>query len=460
VRPHGRGRSQSAPDVSAARRRAVEILREVVERNGRATPLLAARSSGLSPEDHDLMRRIVLGVLRDRSALDAELASVSRFPLEKLAPSLREILQVALFQLRRLDRVPAYAAVDQAVRQARASGGEGAGRLVNGILRTLQRRGPPGAPDPERAGAAELARAFSHPEFLVERWLSRFGRERTLSILAADNSPSGVDLMVNPRKTDRDGLVRALAAEGISADPTPLSPLALVVRSGNPLASPLFRGGHYLVQDAAGQALPRLLPPGETLVDVAAAPGGKSFAAVALGRARRVVALDRSSARLRLLVQNARRTGFGFHEVSPVAADASLPPLPAHRFDRVIFDAPCSGTGTLRKNPEIRWRVHPGAIERLGAAQESGLLASASLLAPGGFLLYSTCSLEEEENERVVERALERDPGLDLFPIDSPEGLAPFVEGGRLRIFPSPDTDGFTAHLLRRRTEGPERGAG
>ena len=219
--------------------------------------------------------------------------------------------------------------------------------------------------------------------------------------------------MVNPRRTDRAALAETLAAEGIVAEPSSLSPLALVVRSGNALASPRFRAGHFAVQDAAGQALPRLLPESDTLVDVAAAPGGKAFAAVALGRFRRVIALDRSPARLRLLVEARARLGF----------------------------------------PEVaaRWRLSPDAVERLARAQESSLAAAARLLAPGGFLLYSTCSLEEEENERVVARALERDPGLEPSPIDPPEGLAPFVEGARLRIFPSPDTDGFTAHLLRRR---------
>lgn len=426
----------------------MDVLIEVSERGGRAVPLLAARSAGLSPEDHDLMRRIVLGVLRNRSSLDAELSSASRIPWRKLSPSLREILEVALFQVRHLDRVPEYAAVDQAVRQARSGGGEGASRLVNGILRTLLRRGAPSTPDLATADAAALAMWFSHPEFLVARWLARLGRERTIAVLTADNDFSGVDLMTNPRRTDRGTLKAALAREGIAADESPLSPLGLVVRSGNALRSPLFAAGHFSVQDGAGQSLPLLLPAGDTLVDLAAAPGGKSFAAVALGRARRVVALDRSGARLRLLAE--ARTRLGVDEVWPVAGDAVRPPLTPGRFERVLFDAPCSGTGTLRKNPEIRWRLASEAIERLARAQEEGLAAAADLLAPGGFLLYSTCSLEEEENERVVARVLEGRTDLAIAPIDAPDGLRPFVDGGRFRIFPGPDTDGFSATLLRR----------
>ncbi|MDQ6893394.1 MAG: 16S rRNA (cytosine(967)-C(5))-methyltransferase RsmB [Acidobacteriota bacterium] len=434
---------------SPARSRAVEILREILERGGRATPLLAARGGGLSREDHDLLRRIVLGVLRHRSSLDAELAAASRIPWGKLAPPLREVLEVALYQIRHLDRVPDYAAVDQAVRHARRNGGEGAARLVNAILRNVLRSAP-GAPPAASETASMLALRTSHPEFLVRRWLERFGRPATLSILEADNAPSGVDLLVNPRRTDRAALSAALAAEGIETEASPMTPLGLTIRSGNAVASPLFRSGQFSIQDAAGQALPLLLPAGETLVDLAAAPGGKSFAAVSLGRARRTIALDRSPTRLERLLENRRR--LGLCEVLPVAGDVLAPPLPSRAFARVLFDAPCSGTGTLRKNPEIRYRVTPEAIERLAAAQERGLASAASLLAPGGFLLFSTCSLEEEENERVVARVLARDPELEPAPIEAPEGLSPFVSGSLFRVLPDESRDGFTAHLLRRRT--------
>jgi 16S rRNA (cytosine967-C5)-methyltransferase len=443
--------------LSPPRVRAVEVLREVLERGGQATGLLTARGEGLGKEDQGLLREIVLGVLRQKARLDGELAAVSRVPLERLAPDLREILEVALFQVRFLDRVPAYAAVDEAVRHARESAGEGAAKLVNAILRNLLRR--PHHPAGEGRGeggttAATLAREFSHPPFLVERWLERFGEETTRSILTADNAPSGLDLLVNPLRTSRALLAGALAEEGISVELSPLVPLGLTVLSGNPLRSPLFREGHFSVQDIGSQALPLLLPPGDTLVDLAAAPGGKSFAALFSERVRRSVALDRSAARLRLFTENVRRLGVS--RALPVAGDFLSPPFPSQRFDRVLLDAPCSGTGTLRKHPEIRYRVSPQAIERLARVQEDAVLAAAGLLAPGGLLLYSTCSLEEEENERVVERALRRDAGLEPAPIEAFESLEPFVSGSRFRIFPGPVSDGFTAHLLRR---GAARGA-
>ncbi len=289
--------------AATARTLAVEILRETLERGGRATALLTERSPELSAEDGDLLRRIVLGVLRNRARLDEELSAVCRAPLSRLAPDLKEILEVALYQIRYLDRVPAYAAVDEAVAHAKSSGGRGAAGLVNAVLRNLLRLPPPpsGEARDGPADAAALSLRFSHPRFLVARWLARFGTEATLSILEADNAASGLDLITNARRTSREALAAGLSAEGVATRPSPLSPLALTVVSGNPLRSPLFAAGHFAIQDLASQALALLLPAGDTLVDLAAAPGGKSFSALLLGRARRSVALDRSVRRLRLV---------------------------------------------------------------------------------------------------------------------------------------------------------------
>jgi 16S rRNA (cytosine967-C5)-methyltransferase len=455
--------------VSPARAAAVGVLRDVLEKGKRATPTLADRSAGLGAADANLMRELTLGVLRWKSALDLELASSILFPLSRLAPNLREILEVALYQIRFLDRVPNHAAVDEAVRQARESGGVRAAKFTNAVLRNLLRS--PGAreagasaqglPLPLGEGRGEggpetvhvLALRFSHPEFLVARWIERFGLEATRAILQADNQPSDLDLLTNSRQGDREALARALEAEGVETEVSAISPLGLSVKRGNPLRSPLFAAGRFTVQDVGAQALPLLMPAGDTLLDLAAAPGGKSFAALLLGRARRAIALDRSPGRLRLLWENRRR--LQIEDVHPAAGDVKSPPLPAGGFERVLFDAPCSGTGTLRKNPEIRYRVTPAAVDRLALAQREGLRSAARLLAPGGYLLYSTCSLEREENEAVVNDVLSADPTLELAPIAAVPGLAPFVAGARFQMLPSSSSDGFTAHLLRKRKLGP-----
>ena len=498
----------TARGVSPARAAAVGVLRDVLEKGKRATPTLTDRSAALGAADANLMRELTLGVLRWKSALDLELASSISFPLSRLAPNLREILEVALYQIRFLDRVPDHAAVDEAVRQARESGGVRAAKFANAVLRNLLRcsgapvarapaqelplppgegRGegaPVGSPGARKAGAPaqglplpssfalrasedkpgegrgegesqaakSLALAFSHPEFLVARWIERFGLEATRAILQADNQPSDLDLLTNSRQGDREALARALEAEGIETEVSSVSPLGLSVKRGNPLRSPLFAAGRFTVQDVGSQALSLLMPSGDTLVDLAAAPGGKSFAALLLGRARRAIALDRSPGRLRLVWENRRRLQIG--DVHPAAADVKSPPLPASRFERVLFDAPCSGTGTLRKNPEIRYRLTPAAIDRLALAQRDGLRSAARLLAPGGYLLYSTCSLEREENEAVVDDVLSADPTLELAPIVAVPGLAPFVAGARFQMLPGSSSDGFTAHLLRKRKAG------
>jgi 16S rRNA (cytosine967-C5)-methyltransferase len=431
--------------ATSARTRAVEALRKVLEQGRPAAPLVGELSRGLAPAEQDLLRELVLGVLRWKAALDAEIAAVCRVRMDRLAPGLREILEVGLYQVRHLDRIPPYAAVNEAVEHARQSGGEGAAKLVNGVLRGILRLPPPRPPD----GIASLARAYSHPEFLVERWISRFGPDAARRILEADNAPPLLDLLANPNRTDREMLRSALAREEIVSEASPLSPLALTVTSGNPLRSPLLAQGHFSIQDVGSQILPLLLPAGGLLVDLAAAPGGKAISALAHGRTREVLALDRSRNRLHRVVENARRLAWPV--IRPVAASLEALPLSERRFERVLLDAPCSGTGTLRKNPEIRYRVSAAAIERLAASQETWLAAAAMLVAPGGYLLYSTCSLEEEENERVVERVLASDPDLTAEAIEAPEPLRRFVDGARFRILPDARSDGFTALLLRRR---------
>jgi 16S rRNA (cytosine967-C5)-methyltransferase len=451
VSKNARGRKPAKAPVTA-RRAAVRALRRVLEEGRLAAPTVNELARGLEARDADLLRELAMGVLRWKSALDAEIGAVSRIPLPKLAPNLREIMEVALYQLRHLDRIPPYAAVSEAVGHARDSGGEGAARLVNGVLRGILLLPPPSLAAMEGAAgtAGALATFYSHPRFLVERWLERLGPDATRRVLESDNTAPRLDLLVGARGGSLDDVRAALAREGVETVPSGVAPRALTVTSGNPLRGDLLATGAWAVQDVGSQVLPLLLPPGELLVDLAAAPGGKSMSALAHGRFRRAVALDSSPSRLRRVVENARR--LGMPRILPAAGDAARPPLPEGRFDRVLLDAPCSGTGTLRKNPEIRYRVTPEAIERIARSQEEWLAAAARLLAPGGYVLYATCSLEEEENERVVERVLSGEPGLERASIDTPSaGLAAFVRADRFRILPDDRSDGFTAHLIRRR---------
>jgi 16S rRNA (cytosine967-C5)-methyltransferase len=405
----------------------------------------AALTAGLPERDGDLARELVSGVLRNRVRLDYELSHVSRFPLEKLAPGVREALEVALYPMRFLDRIPVRASVHEGVEEARRRGGEGASRLANAVLRRLARER---VPLPAGDDAASLAALFSHPTFLVERWLARFGLERTRSILAADNERGALSLLFDARRTDASSLLRELAEEGVIAEPSPLSSCGLRVTSGHPLRTAAFRDGRLYVADIGSQILVKLLPAGGALLDLAAAPGGKSIAALFSGLFDRAFALDRSLSRMPALLQNRRRLRLA--ALAPAAADLRRLPIALGSASRVLLDAPCTGTGTLRKNPEIRYRLHPEAIAGLAATQRELLAAASRVVAPGGFLLYSTCSLEAEENEGVVAAFLADSADFAPAGIDAPPELRPFVDGHRFRIFPDHGSDGFTAHLLRR----------
>lgn len=406
-------------------------------------------SANLSDLEKDFARELVLGVLRNRARLDAEIASVSRFPLERLQKPMREILEVGLFQIRFLDRVPVRAAVHETVEMARSLSGEGASRLANGVLRSLLRDAPAPASEEDPAG---LAVAHSHPEFLVRRWIDRFGAARTRSILAADNARSKVSLLCDPRRGSREEVAVRLLGEQVVSEPSPISPLGLTVVSGNPLRTRSFADGDFYVADPGSQALPALIPEGEMLADLAAAPGGKTVAALFSRRFEKVIAMDRSLSRLSLVRDNRRRLSLDRAMIA--SADLARLPLAPGSLARTLLDAPCSGTGTLRKNPEIRYRITPDSVARLAQAQLSMLQGIADAVAPGGYVLYSTCSLEAEENEDVVSRFLEIRGDFEAAPIEPPAELAPFVAGERFRILPDQGSDGFTAHLLRRRPAG------
>ncbi len=426
------------------RRRAVEVLESFF--SGDRRPLnLAPAAAALAEIDRDLFRELVLGVLRQRSHLDFEIAAVSAIPLPKLRRFVREVLEVALYQMRFLDRIPARAAVHEAVEDARTLAGEGAARLVNGILRRLQRE-PVAVPrGREPAG---LAVEHSHPEFLVARWVERFGPEKTRSLLEADNEHSAMDLLADLRMIEPDELRRRLAEDGVDASPIPFAKGAFQVLSGNPLRSRPFAEGRIYVADPGAQLLPRLLPPGRTLLDLAAAPGGKTAAALFSGRFEKVVSADRSLRRLGVFLQNRRRMDLS--DAQPVASDLARLPFPEKSFDRVLLDAPCSGTGTLRKNPEIRYRVTSADIAALARTQIALLRGAAEVVAPGGYLLYATCSLEKEENEDVVAALLDGCPDFGPAAIEPPPGLERFVAGPLFRIFPDDGADGFSAQLLYR----------
>ncbi|HEV8631773.1 MAG TPA: transcription antitermination factor NusB [Thermoanaerobaculia bacterium] len=402
--------------------------------------------------DQGLLRELVLGSLRWLRRLDHVLALASSRQLAEIDPALHGPLRVAAYQLLFLERVPPYAAVDEAVEQAMQRTHRGGASFVNAVLRRVARdRTLDAWPVAEADAVRRLAIEASHPDFLVRRWIDRFGLSRTRRLLLANNRAKPMQLLAFRDRGGRELLAERLIDEGLEVEPTTLSPLGLTVREGNPLATAAFRDGDCYVQDEASQAAALLPPPrpGERVLDAAASPGGKTFALLAAQPEVRPLLADASVGRLATLRDNLRRLG---RPLPVIAADAGRSPL-SGSFDRVVVDLPCSGTGTLRRNPELKWRLSEGEIGRLAAQGERLLAESAPLVAPHGLLVAITCSVEAEENEEVGERFLAA--RREFRPVSLGRGLEPaMVAGveapGRWRVLPGGDHDGFTVQVFTR----------
>ena len=427
-------------DGLESRRAALRVLAKLREGWPFDTALSEALA-GLPENDRRLAHEMAAGVLRRQSALDARLAPLVRRGLEQVAPGLRDVLRLGAFQLTALDRVPAHAAVDTSVTLAKEAGGARAGGFVNAVLRRLG-DGPVPAPL-ARTDAERLAAEYSHPGWLVERWLERFGAEETERLLRWNDTRPRI--VLQPARESLDQLERRWREAGIAVEPAPYG-AGLTTDRRRPQELPGYAEGAFVVQDPAQALLAWYadLPPGVTLYDASAAPGGKT---IALGRgARRVVAGDVSRPRVRRLAENLARAGSGREH--PVVADARQPPV--GQVGAVLLDAPCLGTGTFARHPDARGRVRPEALASLVRLQEELLQQVAGAVAPGGLLLYSTCSLEPEENERQVARFLARHPEFHREP---PNTFPPALLSaeGDLMILPQRDQmDGAFAARLRR----------
>jgi 16S rRNA (cytosine967-C5)-methyltransferase len=378
--------------VSPARRAAFAILLRV-ERDGayssdllHATPLMR----DLGSRDHGLASEIALGCLRWQGALDAAIAAYSRRGIEKLDSEVRAALRMGCYQLQYLDRVPAHAAISESVDLVKQARKASAGPFVNAVLRKL-------AQVPRNEQAFEQA----HPAWLVERWKRFYGEETTAAILKANLSAPTTYLRLNAAYPASETLAQ-LAREDIETEPTGLAGCVSVLR-GRPDTTDSYRAGRIRIQDIGSQMVVPLLQleTAHRFLDLCAAPGNKTCQALeGRGTSRHAVAADRHAHRLSLMRQLATMP------VDMVMLDGErLLPF-REQFDRILVDAPCSGTGTLAHNPEIKWRLRPQDIADLAQKQIRLLTQALDVLAPGGMLVYSTCSIEPEENQQVIDAVL------------------------------------------------------
>jgi 16S rRNA (cytosine967-C5)-methyltransferase len=435
--------------VSDARRAAAEILRRVEEDGAFAAVLLARAGEELRADDRALCYELVLGVLRRQLWLDK---LIEHYAGGRAAASLdapvRRALRLGLYQLRFLTRIPASAAVNESVNLAHEARLRSAGNFINAVLRRATREPDY---DPATDAPSELERlavSTSHPAWLVERWVNCFGAAEAENFARANNHTPPVAFRVNAVRASEDEVIARLRAAGVEARPSEVSAGAWRITesggasSGSQLRALAAEGAIYM-QDEASQLVAQVVGArgGERVLDACAAPGSKTTQIAAQAGAL-VVAGDLHGHRLRVVRESAARQGL--ENILTVVYDAESSPLPfaAGAFRRVLVDAPCTGTGTLRHNPEIRWRITPADVAELAARQRRILARAAHAVAPGGRLVYSTCSVELEENEEVVAAFLATHPAFELTRPDVPERL--LTKEGAARTWPQrDDTDGF-----------------
>ena len=396
-------------EVSPARLAAFNLLRQV-EAGAFSSVVLAAEEPKLQPSDRALCHELVLGVLRRQLFLDKIIEHSSKRRIESLDSAVRIALRIGLYQLRFLSRIPASAAVNESVSLVRVARLSSATAFVNAVLRRAIRE-EKYDPAAEISDPIEwLAVDASHPVWLIERWVKAIGMEEAKEFAYGNNMVPLTVFRVVRMRADQEEVLSKLRAAGASLARSYLAEDAWRISQGTSMLRELSAAGQIYLQDEASQLVPQLLnvEPGERVLDLCAAPGGKTtLMADRAGDRAMIIAADRSSSRMATVI--ATSSLHGLKSIKPVILDATEQlPFKAGAFDKVLVDAPCSGTGTLGRNPEIRWRLSAADISAFAEKQKKILERAAEAVKPGGRLVYSTCSVEPEENEEVIEEFLRR----------------------------------------------------
>ncbi len=439
--------------IDSARHMAVHLLGEFETREASLEHhLKCLQDSALTPLDRRFVRHLVLGTVRWRKRLDWIVDQFARRPISSCSPWIRQILRLGVYQIFWLDRIPDRAAVHTSVELARHFGHGGVVSLVNAILRQILRRADTiQYPSRHEDLSAHLAVYYSHPRWLVERWLKNWGEDATEALLKADNKEAPLYIRANPLRVNEDKLAANLQPTFQALHPVgPLPGYFNIEEPEGLFNSQAYQAGFFQVQDiSAGLAVALLDPhPGERILDLCSAPGGKTTQmAIAMQDQGLIVAADRSLKRLQLVRENALR--LRLQSIRPVVQDART--RGTGQFARILADVPCSGTGILRRHPEARWRKQATQLSGLVELQYSILQRAFARLRSGGVLVYSTCSLEKEENDALIERFLNAngtavlEPASDYFPGQPWAGRFIQTLPGR-----DPGDGGFAARIRKR----------
>ena len=402
--------------TKTVRHLAVDILNQVQTSQAFASPLIndCLDTNALSgTPDGRLLTHLVYGVLRLRGHLDWILSKLYRGDFEKLGDSIKNVLRLGLYQLKFSDRLPAFAVVNEAVKTAKIIQPEKSA-LVNAVLRNYLRRGDKiPFPSLKNNQAEHIAAFHSHPLWLVKKWINIFGIKETMSLCSADNELPPLTLRVNTLKISREEIKQKLSSAGFEPEETKFSPDGIILNtSANPIQkTDFFENGFLRIQDEAAQLISYLISPNsaDSILDACAGAGGKAtHLAVILKNKGRIVAVDRNPEKIAELKKEAIRLGITIIETQQDDLSVGLSDSLKEKFDHVLVDAPCSGLGTLRRNPEIKWRTTEKDLSNFAAAQKVILQNASVAVKKGGRLIYCTCSLLPQENENIIDDFLAR----------------------------------------------------
>ncbi|MCJ8011268.1 16S rRNA (cytosine(967)-C(5))-methyltransferase RsmB [Paenibacillus sp. KQZ6P-2] len=417
----------------------------------------ALQRASLSREDTGLATELVYGTVARLNTLDYFLERFVAKGLNKLQPWVRSLLRLSLYQMMYLDRIPPHAVVNEAVNLAKRRGHQGISGMVNGVLRNILRNREQLVLPEDLSPAKRIALEHSHPLWLVERWISQYDEAVAEAICRANNEPPAVSVRVNTTMISRDEMLAEMKEAGLDAVPSSLSPEGILVLSGGNMAlSDWYRDGQISVQDESSMLVAGAVGPasGMKILDCCAAPGGKTAHIAELMKDQgEIIANDLHEHKRKLIGEQAERLGLDtIHTVTGNALEL-VQKYPAGSFDRILLDAPCSGLGVIRRKPDLKWTKTAGDIGEIASLQRELLDSVSSLLRVGGILVYSTCTIDSEENEGTVQHFLKTHPGFGL-PEDAGEEWSKLhskTEGVGVQILPQDyHSDGFYIARLQR----------
>ncbi|WP_449619340.1 16S rRNA (cytosine(967)-C(5))-methyltransferase RsmB [Robertmurraya sp. Marseille-Q9965] len=434
-------------------------LLEAIEKNQSYSNLLlnnVIKKNNVEPKDIGLLTELTYGTLQRRMTLDFYLEPFLK-KARKLEPWVKQLLRITLYQMIYLDKIPDRAAIYEAVEIAKKKGHKGISSMVNGVLRTIQREGVPSL-DEIKDRTERLAIATSHPEWLVKRWVEQLGFEKAQEMCEINLTAPLQTARVNTTKMNREQCVQMLLEEGYQVEPSQVIPEAIKCLKGNLANSNAFKEGFITIQDESSMLVAHALgiEKDEQILDACAAPGGKStHIAEKLDLTGQVISLDLHEHKVKLISENANRLGLNNIETKALDSRQVQEHFEKGSFDRILLDAPCSGLGVMRRKPDMKYTKKEEDVFRLQSIQKDLLKAVAPLLKKGGILVYSTCTVDDEENESVVEAFLAENSEFegDLgFKSRMPEAIQPLCKDYSLQILPQDfGSDGFYIAVLKKK---------